>query len=151
MNLAPAMIADKASDIAISAVMKSKTVIYSDAHEGLHQPADEAGELQLALHGDQTNAFLAAVDHRRVAVVMVGVVAIAGGIAAAFVNEGTGQNAGQLGAGVAVLGDFQARRRLEHEHARTAFGPDLDHAMAQAGRDPAPGAELITEQCFLFR
>ena len=55
-----------------------------------------------------------------------------------------------VGAGVIVLRNFQARLSLEHEHARAAHFGRLHRAIMQAGRDPAPRAEIVTKQALLF-
>ena len=145
------MIADKAAAIAIDAAMKFRAAIALYADEGLHQPAEQARQLELALHGDEANTFLIAVDERSVAVVIVGIVAISRAIAPAFMDKGPRQNAGQLGAGVGVLRNLHAGRGFQHEYARAAAWRDFDDAMMQPRRDPAPRPEFVTEQCIAFR
>ena len=98
------MMTDKAAAIRTRAATACRLVIArsSDANERLDHAAEEAGQPDIALHRDQTDADLAIVDHRVMGVFLIGVVAIAGTITAAVVDEGALEHAGQFGAGVAV-------------------------------------------------
>ena len=90
---------------------RPRRIARSQADQRLDQPAHPALKLDVALQRDQTNARHALFDNRIVLDGFVGLVEIAGPIAAEVVTERAFQNAGPFGAGVPVpaAAAFRAR------------------------------------------
>src|SRR5580704_4116546 len=89
----------------------------SEAHERLNEAPQPALQLDMALQRHQANAAVLGVHHRIMLDGLVGLVEIAGSVAAESVSERALEHAGPFRAGVAMPRQFRSGRGLEHEHA----------------------------------
>ena len=86
-----------------------------DAYERLYQAAEPTLQLDVSLKRDQTDATFFRIHHRIVLDRFIGLVKIAGAVAAEMMRERTFEHTGPFGTGMTVTRQSCSWYGLEHE------------------------------------